>query len=365
MAVITTTYFFSMVWVIAGFTRIRGKKKNISKDEQSLKISVIIPFRNEEKHLLNCLNSFHNQTFKNNCFEVILVNDHSTDRSVKIVESFVLDSDINVRLTSLTDKSSKKEALKYGVDLAIHEIIATTDADCLLPKSWLNNIANHFSNEVDMLLGPVMFNNAPGFLAAFQTLDMLAIQGVEFGALGFNKPILNNAANLSYSLASLNNVDGFDSFNTPSGDDVFLLEKFKFQNKKIEGLLSDDFIVETKPETNFSSFFNQRVRWASKSKYYKDKFLILSSGLVLIQNVSLLFIYSGILFDENHRLIFLFLLITKWLIDFILLFLVSSFFKRKSVMFYFIPVQLAYPFYVIIIWSASVLLKFEWKGRKY
>ena len=365
LSLITMIYVIAMVWVIVGFNKIKGKNRIVGKEDKSSKISVIIPFRNEEENLFKCLASLQKQNFDRSSYEVILVNDHSTDKSVQIVESFIASTDINIRLTALTNTETKKAALKHGINLASYTIIATTDADCVLPVNWLQNISLHFTGNNSMLLGPVMFLKMPGFLAAFQILDMLALQGVEFGALGFNKPILNNAANLSYSVTSYKSVDGFDSFNTPSGDDIFLLEKFKFQNQKIEGLLSNDFIVETKPEPTLSSFLNQRVRWASKSKYYKDKLLLLFSGLVLIQNILLLFIYLGLLFVENHRFTFLILLLTKWLIDFILLFLVASFFKRKSTMFYFIPVQFVYPIYVIIVWIASISLKFEWKGRKY
>ena len=362
---ITMIYVIAMVWVIVGFNKIKGKDRTVAKEYKPSKISVIIPFRDEEDNLFKCLASLQKQNFDRSSYEVILVNDHSTDKSVQIVESFIASTDINIRLTALTNTETKKAALKHGINLASYTIIATTDADCVLPVNWLQNISLHFTGNNSMLLGPVMFLKMPGFLAAFQILDMLALQGVEFGALGFNKPILNNAANLSYSVASYKNVDGLDSFNTPSGDDIFLLEKFKFRNQKIEGLLSNDFIVETKPEPTLLSFLNQRVRWASKSKYYKDKLLLLFSGLVLIQNILLLFIYLGLLFVENHRFTFLILLLTKWLIDFILLFLVASFFKRKSTMFYFIPVQFVYPIYVIIVWIASISLKFEWKGRKY
>jgi glycosyltransferase involved in cell wall biosynthesis len=354
-----------MIWVVVGFSSIKKKKNIVQEEYTKSQISVIIPFRNEEEYLLNCLLSLQNQSFDSKFYELILVNDHSTDESVKIAETFILNTALNIRLTSLTDKTSKKEALKLGIELANYDIIATTDSDCVLPKNWLKNISIHFSKDVNMLLGPVMFSNTSGFLSAFQTLDMVAIQGVEFGALGFNKPILNNGANLSYSTDSFNQAQGFDSFDTPSGDDIFLLEKYKFNKLKIQGLLSTDFIVETKPEINWISFFNQRVRWSSKSKHYSDKLLLFFSGLILLQNISLLFIYVGLLFVENQRLTFLFLLLTKWLIDFILLFLVASFFKRKKAMFYFIPVQLLYPIYVFIIWIASVSLKFEWKGRKY
>ena len=365
LIIITAIYFITIVRIILGFNKMKSKKDVILKTNESPKISVIIPFRNEEVNLQNCLESFQNQNFDINHFEIILVNDHSNDKSVQIVENFIQNSDLSIRLTSLVEKTSKKEALKVGIELAQNPIIATTDADCIVSNNWLQSIAVNFSNKKDMLLGPVLFSKSVGFLAAFQSLDMFAIQGVEFGALGFNQPILNNAANLSYSKKAFSKVGGFDSFDTPSGDDIFLLEKFKSKGLKINGVLSNDFLVETQPEKTWSSFFNQRVRWSSKSKHYSDKFLLFISGLILIQNIALLFIYLGILLVEKHCLTFLFLLLTKWLIDFILLFLVASFFKRKSTMFYFIPVQLVYPIYVITVWIASVLLSFEWKGRKY
>lgn len=363
LTVIIIIYCCVIVWVILGFLRI--KEKGNSKEPQDIKITVIIPVRNEEDNILICLETLQNQNYNKDLFEVIIVNDHSADKTEKIVNSYIKTNDLSIRLISLTDKASKKEALKHGISLAKFKFIATTDADCVLPENWLNYMSNYFNRNTDMLLGPVMFKKKHGFLSGFQTLDMLAIQGVEFGALGFKQPILNNAANLSYSKQAYNSVNGFDSFNTPSGDDIFLLERFKTQHQKIEGCLSQDFIVETKQELTFSGFVNQRVRWSSKSKYYSDKLLKSFSGLILIQNISLLLIYYGVLFVEKHSLIFLFLLITKWLIDFILLFLVAGFFNRKSSMFYFIPVQLVYPIYILIIWIGSVTMKFEWKGREY
>lgn len=364
LTLITFIYCVTIVWIIYGFNKIKTTK-DIDRAVKPFKVSVIVPFRDEEENLHNCLSSIQNQNFDNNSYEIILVDDNSTDKSISIVKDFITSSECTIHLIHLINKTSKKEALKKGVELAVNKIIVTTDADCILPINWLNSIVSQFNEDKDMLLGPVIFRENPGFLSAFQSLDMFAIQGVEFGSLGFNKPILNNAANLSYTYNSFSKVGGFDSLDTPSGDDIFLLEKFKSRNLKIGGFLSNDFVVETQSEKSWSSLFNQRVRWSSKSKFYKDKFLLFISGLILTQNILLLFVYLGILFVENHRLTFIFLLLTKWLIDFILLFLVASFFKRKSSLFYFIPVQLIYPIYIIIIWIASVSLKFEWKGRKY
>ncbi|PJB15569.1 MAG: hypothetical protein CO118_02960 [Flavobacteriales bacterium CG_4_9_14_3_um_filter_32_8] len=329
------------------------------------KISVIIPVRNEADNIARCLDSLSNQNYNKANFEVIIIDDHSTDNTSEIVINYFKNSELNSRFYQLENTYTKKEGLKCGIEKSNYNIISSTDADCILPSNWLFNISIQINKKADMILGPVIFKEKPGFLSAFQQLDMLAIQSIEFGMLSYKKPILNNAANLTYLKEKFYVVNGFDQYNTPSGDDVFLLEKFKKHNKNVLGSLKEDFIVLTNQETSFSSFINQRLRWSSKAKYYSNSWLLFISTIVLIQNISLIFIYIGILFVEKYWIILLILLFCKWLIDFILLFLAASFFKRKKVLYYFIPVQVVYPIYLLFVWITSIMITFEWKGRNY
>ena len=365
LSIITTIYFCSILWVIIGFLRIKAEGNKAIENTVENKISVIIPVRNEEHTILNCLNSLKDQNFKAENFEVLVINDHSTDNTENVVSQFIATAQFDISYYALIDENSKKEALKLGVEKSKYETIATTDADCILPENWLKIISTKNSDNVDMLLGPIVFNKGKGLLSGFQNLDMFALQGVGFGTLAYQKPILNNAANLAYSKKAFKEVKGFDNFNTPSGDDVFLLEKFESQEKHIKGFLSKELIVETKSEKSLNGFFNQRLRWASKSKHYTNKLLIFFSSIIFLENSSILFTYLGIIFSENYKAYFIILLVTKWLIDFILLLLVADFFERKRTLFYFIPVQLLYPIYIVIIWVCSMLVKFKWKERKF
>jgi cellulose synthase/poly-beta-1,6-N-acetylglucosamine synthase-like glycosyltransferase len=284
---------------------------------------------------------------------------------MSLVEEFKKSTSIQIVSHRLSDTQTKKEALKKGVSMANYEIIATTDADCILPKDWLLAISNNLSEDTTMLLGPVIFSESKGLLGVFQLLDMFAIQGLTFGLLFYKKPILNNAANLAYNKDVYIQVKGYDQHATPSGDDIFLLEKFKTAKKKISGVLNKEFVVETRSEESLKDFFNQRIRWASKSSYYKDKLLLFISTLIFIINISALFIYVVLLFVEEMRIIGIIFLLSKWLIDFILLFLVSSFFDKRRTLLYFIPVQIIYPIYIIVIGLVSRFYKFEWKGRAF
>ena len=365
LGILTLVYFFSIFWVVLGFIKIKkeGNIKQIIKLEN--KVSVIIPVRNEENSIIQCLDSLQNQNFNVENFEILVINDHSTDKTEEFVNSFINSSDLNIFYYSLTTNISKKEALKLGIEKSVYDIIATTDGDCVLPNNWLSIISNTITENAEMLLGPIIFKKQSGLLSGFQTLDMFALQGLGFGALGFQKPILNNAANLSYLKNAFIDVDGFDKFKTPSGDDVFLLEKFELKDKCIKGLLSTNFIVETEPENTFRGFFNQRLRWSSKSRYYSNRFLIFFSLLILFENLSLIFIYFAISLFDKYIYYLIILLFLKWLIDFILLFLVADFFKQRRSLFYFIPVQILYPIYIVIIWLGSMLMNFEWKERKF
>src|ERR1700744_3926546 len=97
-------------------------------------ISVIIPARNEEGFIGKCLLSVLGQTYPPHLFEVIVVDDHSTDATASIINSF---SHKKVRLISLKDftgghqlNSYKKKAIDIAIQQSSATLIVTTDADC-------------------------------------------------------------------------------------------------------------------------------------------------------------------------------------------------------------------------------------------
>jgi len=264
-----TTYFFALSWIVIGFFKHSKNQSGIVNKNQ--KISVIVPVRNEEDYIVGCLQSLINQDYDAENFEIIVVNDHSEDNTLQLINQLILKTNISISLINLKEDFSKKAALKLGVNNSKYPIIASTDGDCILPDAWLQNISNNFTEKVSMLLGPVTFFKQPGFFNAFQRLDFSAVQVLTFGSAFYQKSILNNAANLAYSKDGLEKVDGYDNYRTPSGDDVFLLEKFSRHELSISSLLSQNFIVETAPSRSWKFFFNQRIRWASKSGFYSNK----------------------------------------------------------------------------------------------
>jgi len=99
--------------------------------------SVIIPAHNEEKFLGNCLKTILNQDFPRTEYEVIVVNNHSTDQTKKIAQQF------KVKLVNEARKGVVY-ARQTGFLQAKGRIIVQTDADCLVPSNWLSSIYRSF-----------------------------------------------------------------------------------------------------------------------------------------------------------------------------------------------------------------------------
>lgn len=363
ITILIFVYVCTFTVVTIGFIKQIDKNEPVF-NNNVLKISVVIAVRNEELTIEKCIESIFCHNFNHDFFEIIIIDDHSTDNTIDVLKR-LSEKYKNVSFNQLTNTYSKKEAIKFGVSLATNKIIATTDADCILPPNWLNIIENKFNSGNDFLFGPVVLEDKPTFLNKFQQLDFFAMQGITFGTSFFKQPIICNAANMSYKKDEFIYLNNIMENKSPSGDDIFLLQQFKKRKLFITAFLNNKFIVETKAEDNFKSFINQRVRWASKSKLYKNNLLLFFSYFVFFTNITLLFIYYQIVFIEQNRGVYIILLLSKWVIDFILLFLIASFFNKRKLMRYYLPIQILYPFYIIGVGFISQFIKFTWKGRTY
>src|SRR5215204_1224255 len=108
--------------------------------ESSIKISVIIPARNEEENIGKLLSSLEKQSYPSHLFEVIVVDDHSTDNTAVVVNSYSFAKLIKLEFYNIN--SYKKKAIETGIVAASGDLIVTTDADCIAPANWLKTIAS-------------------------------------------------------------------------------------------------------------------------------------------------------------------------------------------------------------------------------
>ena len=252
-----------------------------------IKISIIIPARNEEDNIGELLKALQEQTYPRELFEIIVVDDHSSDKTVEIVSHFP-----GVKLLTLNDdaiNSYKKKAIEKGIAAASGELIVTTDADCVPPSSWLQTIMS-FKEKTGavFIVAPVAINCNVSFVEVFQAIDFMVLQGITAASVYKKMHSMCNGANLAYEKQLFFDVNGFEGIDhIASGDDMLLMHKIaKKYPDSIQYLKSIDAIVSTAPMKTWSDFFNQRIRWASKATHYEDKRILGVLMLVYLFNFS-------------------------------------------------------------------------------
>lgn len=109
-------------------------------------VSVIIPCWNEERHLSRCLEALLTQTLTSDSYELILVDNMSTDRSVEIARQYA-----SVKVLQET-KQSSYAARNTGTRLAQGRILAFTDADCVVCPEWIERIRAGLADDRTALL---------------------------------------------------------------------------------------------------------------------------------------------------------------------------------------------------------------------
>ena len=372
--VICAAYFFLILFLTKGFDKLESPGIDYSDSETNF--SILVPFRNEEMGLPRLLKSINSLDYHPDKFEIILIDDDSNDNSSSIVELFKEQHpELNIVMITKTGNSTspKKEALDQGIKLAAHPWIITTDADCIVPKNWLNAF-DHFIRQKSpkMIVAPVSYKAEVGFIHKFQAIDFLSLQGTTMGIFGqknhgFVQPFLCNGANLCYQKESFFQVNGFrGNEHIASGDDVFLLEKMYAEfPEEVEFIKSNDAVVLTTSKNSLKTLLQQRVRWASKTTAYQHTFAKLVGVLVFLTNFSLLLGFCLALIGNIPWLHFGFIFLLKFNIDFVLLYKTAGFFNQKEQMQSYFLSSLLHPFFTVIVVLLSFKKNYTWKQRKY
>jgi cellulose synthase/poly-beta-1,6-N-acetylglucosamine synthase-like glycosyltransferase len=265
--ILVLPYVFLLLKIYRSLLKI--KTFNVSTDPLTF-VSVVVACRNEQKNLPLLLNSIAGQDYPKGLFEVIIVDDNSTDRTFEIASDFTGPGNI---IAINNRGKGKKQAIRTGINASSGILIITTDADCRMGKRWIRTIAAFYEkHKPDMIICPVQIGLKAGFFGRFQELEFLSLQGITAGSVFSGDATLCNGANLSFTReAYLNNTDNLH-FEIASGDDIFLLHSLKKQirSRKILWLESPDTVVTAASSPTVGSFLKQRRRWISKGKAYSD-----------------------------------------------------------------------------------------------
>ncbi|MEP5612371.1 MAG: glycosyltransferase [Cyclobacteriaceae bacterium] len=337
-------------------------------DGERSSFSIIIPVRNEEKNIEKILDDLQNQTIDQSKFEVIVVDDFSTDSTRKILKNLEESIDLNLKILSLSDPAvhGKKNALTMGIKEARNEIILTTDADCRLGERWIESYSYSFTPEVQIVAGPVALEGDSLF-SDLQRTEFAGLIGFGGVTLESNNPSMCSGANLAFKKKAFEEVGGYQgNIGIPSGDDEFLLYDIMMKYPKSGRFLKSEFgTVRTKTQPTFGSFWNQRSRWISKWKYNKNWKLRLIAVLIFTDYLLFLLAIVGTVFGYFTIVFLGIIFIIRLAANYSLLKQVSNFLHHSNVLGPLLLLQLFYPVHVLVMGIGSLFSKYTWKGRSY
>ncbi|MFP4526137.1 MAG: glycosyltransferase, partial [Bacteroidales bacterium] len=266
-------------------------------------VSVIICARDEEANLEKNLPLILEQEYPD--FEVIVVNDSSTDNS-DIVLKKIAQQYPNLRTTEIKKDEKfthgKKLALTIGIKAAKHEYLLFTDADCFPEtKHWIKEMMKNFDKDTSIVLGYGGYKHYPTLLNSLIRFDTvsIALQYFSYALAGF--PYMGVGRNLAYRKSLFFANKGFAGhYHVESGDDdIFINQTANKNNTKTE--LSPNAIIRSEPEKNWNDWLKQKRRHLTTAGFYKGttKFRL---GLEIFSRVLfyVFFVLSLILFTKFH-----------------------------------------------------------------
>ena len=246
-----------------------------SRTENQPFVSIVIPARNEKDHIENILQDVTHQTYPIDYYEIIVVDDESSDITSNLVNAFSQRYP-NVKPMSSQEGSphlkNKKRALDVGIRASKGEIVLVTDADCRVTSRWVETMVSYFTPDVGFAIGHSQVDSNETLNQQIEALDYLMLSAAARSTAQFGVPFACTGQNLAYRRAAFDEVGGFSSFaDSLGGDDNFLLQAVRRKTSwEIVAALDPNSFVKTVPCNSRSEFVSQRIRWASDSLYFRE-----------------------------------------------------------------------------------------------
>lgn len=368
--VFSTLYFGMVIYFLVGWTRL--KTKPVDPSGQQPFVTVLVPVRNESENIKDCLESLFAQTYPQDKYEVLVIDDFSTDPTIRLAKEFTNENlqvfDLMQYLGNAGEQvPNKKKAIALGIKNAKGELIVTTDGDCTMNEKWLQTLVDYYqTHDYKLVTAPVVLKSARSPFAWFQQLDIINLAGVTGATIRNNFPTMCNGANMIYAKATFHEVDGFKgNHDMPSGDDIFLMRKINARYPNAIGFLKNyDACVFTKPEKTIRGFVSQRVRWLSKSRRFGN--FKITALLYFAYFFNLLIIVDAISLVIPREYGWLPIAVaggTKFICD-ILFHLPVALFFRKAVLLLLSPfIEVFHTLYIVLIGFISAISGYRWKDR--
>lgn len=335
---------------------LRGEK-SIPKPDK-LEISIVIAAKNEEANLENLFRALENQNYPKEKFEVIFVDDNSTDGTFTEAEKYT-SRFLNFRMLKAENKilPAKKGALDLGISQAQFPYLLFTDADCAPQANWLNAFSEKFSHNYELVFGFAPFNFKNTFSNHYFCFENFRATVLTTTSAWLKLPYSAASRSLGIKKETFNKLGGFSkTLQSLGGDDDLLIREAVNNNCKIGIVTADASLVFSETQKSFSTYFSQKRRHTATSFHYlwQHKLFLGVWHLANILAVDALFFLP---FYPEAGFIFL----SKILCDYIL---VYSFQKKFNYKFSFGEIfffQIMYECFVVFHFFSAKFFKIKWK----
>ena len=324
-----------------------------------LSVTVIVPAKNEEKNIQNCLDALAKQSYARENTQIIVVNDRSTDKTVEHAQKKHLP---NLQIISVTTQDHicpKKNAIHQGIKVSTGDIILTTDADCCPEPHWIADTVKCFTPQIGMVMGyaPLLVSSTQ--LNPLLSLQSLVVAALSAGSVGIGFPLTCTGRNLAYRRKAYHDVKGFDGFgHIIGGDDIYLMQKIAQTPYKMAFNLSPQASVPSQAHTD--NQFNRQLRYQSKSLHYGPTVLLLSLAVYIFHLILMLSPFWFYYFPDTWT-VAKYALLAKIATDVLFLGIAAKRFDALKNMVWFPLLEILLFPYIVIVCALGALLPTKWK----
>ena len=332
-----------------------NKPVNISRE---VKISVIISVRNEKEKIKDLVDNLNNLIYPQSKFEIILVNDNSTDGTFEEmkIQTAQLNNFSVVDLTP-TELRGKREALTIGIEHSQYPYLLITDADCSPQKDWLGIYSAKFESDCDLLFGIAPFYQNESLVNKISCFEQLRSSLLSFSMAKLGLPFSAAARNFGFTKKAFKAIEGYSNTkDTLSGDDDLLLREAVKRKLKIGVVTEPGSFVYSETKKTFKEYLQQRARHTQTSLHYLKRH---KSILGFWHLLNLLFLFSPLLMFINVW--FAILLPAKLIIDFITIKSTQNKFGYKFLFTEIFYLQIFYELLLVVHFINARFSEIKWK----
>lgn len=268
-------------------------------------VTVVVAARDEETNIFSCLMSIATQDYPLDKMRLIVVNHLSKDRTGEIIKEFHDSNLLNMKVLEIKEEDAvlkgKVQALDAALELVETEIVLLTDADCVVPESWVRTLVGHFSDEVVAVGGMVKVrpkNKYGNWIARIQTIDHRFFFGIQAGLSGITGRKITSTEerefgsggrraipesgivtkfrstfcwgnNLAFRMSSYHSIGGYKGVGPSLIEDYALMQKMVHTSKKhLAIILDNQAAVTTLAQPDLRGLWQQKRRWATSTNIF-------------------------------------------------------------------------------------------------